>query len=74
MKSRTRAGSRRGAQTPSTSTCNCGSVGSANVSPVIVRHGLNHSHEAVSVPRRASSPSDTISTALNVNSDGISAW
>ena len=48
-------------------TRNWGRLGSANVSPVIVRQGLNHSRPAVSVPTRASTPSDVMSTALNAN-------
>ena len=64
---------RRRLKTPSSSTWSCGRLGSASVSPAIVRHGLNHSRPAVSAPMRASSPSDTTSAALNVNSDGTSA-
>ena len=45
----------------------------ASSSPVMVRQGLNHSHPAVRVPSRASTPSDTASTALKANSEGSSA-
>ena len=47
--------------------------GSARVSPVVVRQGLNHSRPAVSVPIRASTPSETISAALKAKSAGSSA-
>ena len=40
--------------------------------PSIVRQGLNHSRPAVSVPTRASTPSETTSSALEAKSDGIS--
>ena len=38
--------------------------GSASVSPVTVRQGLNHSLPDVSVPTRASFPSDTTSASF----------
>ena len=40
---------------------------------VEVRHGLNHSRPAESVPIRACMPSDTASTALPANNEGNSA-
>ena len=46
---------------------------SATVSPEIVRHGLNHSRPALSVPARAATPSDTTRTALVAKSAGASA-
>ena len=45
---------------------------SASPSPEIVRQGLNHSRLAVSVPIRASTPSETMSAALKTNSIGSS--
>ena len=39
----------------------------------MVRHGLNHSRPAVSVPIRASMPSDTTSSSLHAKNDGNSA-
>ena len=39
---------------------------------VEVRHGLNHSRPAESVPIRACMPSDTASTALPANNEGNS--
>jgi hypothetical protein len=43
----------------------------ARPTPSIVRQGVNHSRPAVSVPARASTPSDATSTAFGANSDGI---
>ena len=47
--------------------------GPASASPVMVRQGLNHSLPAVSVPRRASFPSDTTSASFMENRVGRSA-
>ncbi len=47
--------------------------GSASASPATVRHGLNHSRPAVSVPARASTPSEITSSAFVAKNDGISA-
>ena len=44
--------------------------GSASVSPVTVRQGLNHSRPEVRVPRRASFPSETTSASFMENRDG----
>ena len=46
---------------------------SAGASPVTVRHGLNHSRPAVSVPMRAWVPSETMSIAFIEKSVGSSA-
>ena len=43
------------------------------LSPEVVRQGLNHSRPAVSVPMRASMPSETIRTAFIEKSVGSSA-
>ncbi len=59
---------------PASVTWSCGIVGSATVSPAIMRHGLNHSYPAVSVPIRSSVPSETTSAALKANSDGSSVF
>jgi hypothetical protein len=42
--------------------------------PLIVRHGLNHSLPAPTAPMQACTPSEAISVALYVNSDGMKAW
>ena len=73
MKSRTSARSRSGAQTPSSITCSSVMWGSARPSPVMVRQGLNHSRPAVSVPTRASLPSETTSSSFRENRVGSSA-
>src|SRR5947208_5588988 len=70
MKSHTRSRKRCGAKTPSLTTCSSGSCGSARRSPETVRQGLNHSRPAVSVPTRASTPSEMTSSAFVAKSDG----
>ena len=47
--------------------------GSASVSPVTVRQGLNHSRPEVNVPTRASVPSETTSASFMENKVGSSA-
>ena len=73
MKSRTSVRNRSRSNAPASITCNWGRCGSASVSPPIVRHGLNHSRPAVSVPIRASIPSEAMSTALKANRSESSA-
>ena len=72
MESRTSARKRPGSNTPSSITCSSVVNASASSSPVTVRQGLNHSLPAVSVPTRASLPSDTISASFVENSMGSS--
>ena len=67
MKSRTSVRNRSRSHIPSIITCSCGRCGPASLSPSIVRHGLNHSRPAVSVPMRASTPSEAMSAALKEN-------
>ena len=73
MKSRRSARKRRFSNTPSMATWSSVRNTGASSSPEMVRQGLNHSHPAVSVPSRASTPSETASTALKVNREGSSA-
>ncbi len=73
MKSRTRERKRTGSKTPSSITCSSVMPGSASVSPVMVRQGLNHSLPDVSVPKRASVPSETMSASFMENRVGKSA-
>ena len=47
---------------------NCG----ARLSPSMVRHGLNHSHPAVSVPARVCMPSEITMISFIENSEGSS--
>ena len=72
MKSRTSDRNRPGSKTPSSITWSSVICGSASVSPVTVRHGLNHSRPAVSVPTRAWFPSDTTSASFMENNAGSS--
>ncbi len=64
MKFPIRSRSRRFSNTPSIMTCISGMLTGASVSPAIVRQGLNHSRPAVSVPMRASVPSEITIRAL----------
>ena len=65
--------SRRGAHSPSTATCNWDADAPAFSSPSMVRHGLNHSQPPVSVPNRASTPSETPMISFMAKSVGNSA-
>ena len=73
MKSRIIASNRSREQTPSSITCNRGTVAAASASPVVVRQGLNHSFPAVSVPTRAFVPSEIMSNSFMANSEGNSS-
>ena len=72
MKSRTSARNRLGSKTPSSITWSSVICGSASVSPVTVRQGLNHSLPEVSVPTRASLPSETTRASFIENRVGSS--
>ncbi len=63
---------RRFSKTPRIRTSNCTSPVPARPSPSAVRHGMNRSHPAVSVPIFAAKPSEMTIASLNANNDGMS--